>query len=100
MDDELKSNITSGHHWTRVVYMIISAVFLYFANIAVWVLLIVQFVVSLIRGEPSKTLLTFTQGLSKFIFQSVEFLLYNSEKKPFPFSDWPQSSDDNESDPP
>ena len=89
MDEKLKSNLTSGKHWLRLLYMIVFAVCLQVASFVMWVLVALQFLFSLIRGEDNENLRTFGASLSKYIFQALQFLTYNSEEKPFPFSDWP-----------
>ncbi len=89
MDENLKSNITSGKHWLRLLYMVVFAVCLQVASFVMWVLVALQFLFSLIKGEDNENLRKFGSSLSKYIFQALQFLTYNSEAKPFPFSDWP-----------
>ena len=48
-----------------------------------------QFVVVLITGKQNGNLTTFGDGLSRFVYQIAKFLTFNTEDKPFPFSEWP-----------
>jgi hypothetical protein len=90
MDNKLKSNITSGRHWLRLVFMLLFAIILYVAMLLMWVLVALQFLFSLVTGRDNIQLRGFGEALSIFIYQMLRFLTYNSEEKPFPFADWPQ----------
>jgi hypothetical protein len=92
MDNEqLKSNITSGKHWLRLVFMLLFAAVLQLASIVMWVLVVAQFLFSLITGDDNPHLRRFGQSLSTYIYDVLKFLCYSSEEKPFPFADWPAS---------
>jgi len=91
MDKELKNNLTAGHKWVRLFFMIAFAVVNYFAQLLIWVIAIVQFILSLVTGRPNKNLLSFSYGLSGFVFHIVKYLQYNEEEKPFPFASWTRS---------
>lgn len=91
MDQQLKSNLTSSKHWFRLLFMLFFAVCLQVAFIVMTVVVCVQFLFALISGEDNLQLRKFGDSLSQFIYQSFQFLTYNSEEKPFPFTDWPQS---------
>ncbi len=95
MDAEtLKTNITSGDHWLRLLYMVLFAVLLYFAGVVMVVVVVLQFLFALLSGHPNKNLRQFGESLSRYIFQALQFLTYSREEKPFPFSDWPTSEDE------
>jgi hypothetical protein len=47
---------------------------------------------SLITGEDNQHLRRFGHSLSTYIYDVLKFLCYSSEEKPFPFADWPASS--------
>lgn len=93
MDNEqLKSNLTSSKHWLRLVFMLLFAAVLQLASLVMWILVAVQFVFSLITGEDNQHLRRFGHSLSTYIYDVLKFLCYSSEEKPFPFADWPASS--------
>lgn len=91
MDEQLKSNLTSSKHWIRLLFMILFALALQVASIVMTALVVVQFLFALITGNDNQQLRKFGDSLSIFIFDTLQFLIYNSEEKPFPFSDWPES---------
>ncbi|WP_039913556.1 DUF4389 domain-containing protein [Cellvibrio mixtus] len=93
MDNEqLKSNLTSGKHWLRLVFMLLFAAVLQLASLVMWVIVAVQFLFSLITGEDNQHLRRFGHSLSTYIYDVLKFLCYSSEEKPFPFADWPVSN--------
>lgn len=91
MDDQLKSNLTSKKHWSRLVYMVLFALFVYVAAFVVAVLIVVQFLFALVTGTDNRKLRQMGNGVAHYIHQSLLFLTYSSEVKPFPFSDWPEA---------
>lgn len=94
MDEQLKSNLTSSKHWLRLVYMVLFSIFLQVSSLVMWVLVAVQFLFALITGKDNMNLRRFGDSLSQYIYQALRFLTYNTEDKPFPFADWPESSVD------
>ena len=89
-NEQIKSNLTSSKHWLRLIFMLLFAAVLQLASIIMWILVIAQFVFSLITGEDNLNLRKFGHSLSIYIFDTLKFLTYASEEKPFPFADWPQ----------
>lgn len=89
-NEQLTSNLKSSKHWLRLIFMLIFAVVLQITSIVMWVLVIAQFIFSLVSGEDNPNLRKFGHSLSIYIFHTLKFLTYTSEEKPFPFADWPQ----------
>lgn len=100
MDKKIVNNLKSESRWLRLLFMILFAVLGYLAILVVALLACFQAVVGFITGNPNTRLKEFSKGLNQFIFQSIQFLTYNSEEKPFPFSDWPGEPSYNEDDDP
>lgn len=89
MEEKLKSNVLSASHWLRLVFMVLFALILQVAVLVMWVVVVVQFLFSLLAGETNTHLRTFGHSLATFIYQTWLFLSYNTEEKPYPFQDWP-----------
>ncbi len=92
--ENIKSNLTSSRHWLRLLFMLVFAAVLQVASIVMWMLVIAQFIFSLITGEDNSQLRKFGHELSVYIFDTLKFLTYASEEKPFPFADWPLVDED------
>ena len=93
MDENIIKNLKSESRWLRLVFMVLFALVGFLAVNFVWVLSVIQVVHGFIKGEGNARLLHFTDGLNQFIYQVAQFLTYNSDDKPYPFSDWPEPSD-------
>ncbi len=89
MDKQLKANITSSELWLRLIYMVFFGVCLQLVRIMMWAIVVLQFCLVLITGGDNEYLRNFGLTLSQYVFQVFKFLTYNTEEKPFPFSDWP-----------
>lgn len=88
-NEELKSNLLSSKHWLRLLFMVLFAILFQVATVVMWVLVVLQFLFSLITGQDNRNLRSFGSSLSAYIYQVLKFLTYASDEKPFPFSDWP-----------
>lgn len=71
--------------------MVVFGVVAYLSAFLVMLIAIVQAVHGFIMSEPNDRLLKFSAGVNQYIFQIAGFLTYNSDIKPYPFSDWPAS---------
>lgn len=86
-----KERLLSADHWLRFVFMVLFAIILGLVSYVITVLVILQFIWALVSGEGNDKLREFGSSLSQYIYQILRFLTYNSEDKPFPFADWPES---------
>ncbi|OED41050.1 hypothetical protein ACH42_14940 [Endozoicomonas sp. (ex Bugula neritina AB1)] len=93
MDKNMINNLKSESRWLRLVFMALFAVVGYLAILLVFVLSVIQVVHGFIKGEGNARLLQFSAGLNQFIYQVAQFLAYNSDEKPYPFSNWPDQVD-------
>ena len=55
------------------------------------ILVLVQTGVVMTSGRDNEKLRDLGQSLSKWVFQTLMFVTFNSEKKSFPFDDWPEA---------
>ncbi len=89
MSEEVKTNLLSAEHWMRFIFMVVFFLLLEVAGMVIGAVVVLQFLFSLFTGSDNQKLRDFGRSLSTYIHQSLKFLTYNSEEKPFPFSDWP-----------
>ena len=94
MDEKLIENLKSESRWLRLVFMVLFAMAAYVAGFLIFLVAVVQLVHGFIKGQPNDRLLTFSAGLNQYVFQIIQFVTFNIETKPYPFSDWPQAEDD------
>lgn len=89
-DKPVTTNLLNPDIWIRLLYMALTLIFLFIARLLIWILTIFQFLLVLFFGRDNDNLRNFGQGVSKWAYQGLLFLTFNSEDKPFPFSDWPE----------
>ena len=94
MDEKLIENLKSESRWLRLVFMMLFAIAAYIAGFLIFLVAVVQLVHGFIKGQPNDRLLTFSAGLNQYVYQIIQFVTFNTESKPYPFSDWPQAEDD------
>jgi len=75
--------------WLRVLYMLVVGLIAYLALMVVWVLILVQFLVTLVTANPSGTLASVCRSIGLYVAQVFAFISFQSDAKPFPFDDWP-----------
>ena len=91
MNHDIKHNIKQQSSWKRGLYMLLFAVFYQIAEIILFMIVIFQFIVKLLTGDTNPQLRQLGQTLGMYIYQIVQFLSFNSEQHPYPFSEWPVS---------
>lgn len=93
-NEELKQNLTSSNQWIRLIYMVLFAVLLEIAGFVMLAVVIAQFLFAIFSGGANDNLRRLGDQLASFIYQTLQFLIYNTEEKPFPFSEWPESQNE------
>lgn len=91
MDPELKSNLRKRQTWLRGLYMLLFIVIYHVAEFVVGAVVLLQFIFTLVSGNTNARLLQFGQSLSRYAYQILRFLTFNSEDLPFPFNEWPSA---------
>jgi len=90
MDQALKEKLTAKDKWLRALYIILFGIILEIIKLVTWGVGILQFVMVLITDKPIQRLLELSKHLGQYAAQIIHFISYNSEEKPYPFSDWPK----------
>ncbi|MGJ8690056.1 MAG: DUF4389 domain-containing protein [Gammaproteobacteria bacterium] len=91
MSDDIVENLKEPSQWRRIGFMLALAVALYLSSMILTILTLAQAVFSLLTGSDNINLRGLGRDLSTYVKQILDFLTYNSEIKPFPFSSYPNS---------
>jgi len=78
--------------WMRLLYMVLFAVLYKVAEFIMWVVVLFQVIFTLVTGSSNERARKFGKQLSVYVYGLWAYLTYNTEKKPFPFSDWPTTT--------
>lgn len=84
-----KRTLTNSNTWVRLAYMILFTLLLMAARLVISLVVMVQFLLVLVTGSDNQNLRDLGQGLGKWVYQTIMFLTFNTESKPFPFDEWP-----------
>lgn len=93
MTTDIKQNLKTRTTWLRGLYILIFAVIYSIAEIVIAAVVLFQFLSTLFTAKKNERLLTFGDNLATFIYQVLKYLTFNSDNKPFPFDEWPGSSE-------
>ena len=93
----MKKYLTDRDTWIRGFFMLLFSLLLFALayspiRIVISAIVLFQFGTMLLSGKPNQRLLDFGYSLAIYAFQIITYLTYNTDKKPFPFSDWPNRS--------
>ncbi len=89
MEEETKKRLTSRDIWIRALYMVFFAIAYSIAELIISLLVFFQFFTILFTSHANEPLLRFSNNLSTFVYQILQFVTFNTETQPFPFSSWP-----------
>ncbi len=88
MQQELNDNLKKISTWKRIFFILIYSVIVGLVRILLWAIVFLQIASALITGSPNKNILNFGAKLSAYLYHILLFLTYNTDRLPFPFSDW------------
>jgi hypothetical protein len=92
MSDDFKKNIKDQNTWMRGLYILLFTVIYSVTEIVIALLVIFQFLSVLLTHQTNDKLLVLGANLSNYIFQILSYVTFNSDERPYPFSDFPESS--------
>ncbi len=92
MSDDIVENLSRPEQWLRVLFMAVLVVGLYVVGLMLTLVTVGQVLFSLVTGSDNDNLRALGKSLSLYVKQILDFLTYNSEVKPFPFSPYPDSN--------
>ena len=86
---ETRKSIMAQSTWLRGFFMLLFAVAYGIAELLLFVTAVFQFLYLLVTGKTVERLLIFGENLGRYFYQIIRYLTFNTEERPFPFSDWP-----------
>ena len=96
-ESSLKVTPKTNEIWFRGLYMLLFLVILGLVKGVVFVVAVIQFILVAVNKSANAPLRNFGQGLSTYLYHITQFLIFNTDHKPFPFEDWssePPKSED------
>lgn len=86
----IEENLKSRSTWLRLVFMFVFYILGSVATLVASVVVVLGFLWVLFTGDTNEQLKRTGQGIATYIAEIIEYLTYNSDKRPFPFdAAWP-----------
>ena len=90
MDQEkIKTNLLSANQWTRILYMAAFALAAWVVLLVLCVIVFVQTAIVLITSRINDKLQDAGRLFAAYFFELLNFLVYATEEKPWPFAPFP-----------
>lgn len=89
LNEELKENVQDSSVWKRLLFMLLFGFLYSVAEVVLFAVIVFQFLTVLLTGNKNDRLLDLGDQISTYIYQALRYLTYNTEQRPYPFSDWP-----------
>ena len=90
-EETLSDHIKHRGTWMRGLNMVLFAVFYSIAEIVMAAVVIFQFLITLVSGRRNERLLALGAALARYVYEIIRYLTYNTERRPYPFSPWPDA---------
>ncbi len=74
----------------RAVWMLVFFFVWQLAELALLVVVAAQLILQAVKGKPNEALLELGDSLSQYVAQIGRFGTFNTDRKPWPMSDWPK----------
>lgn len=75
--------------WIRGLFMLLMAFAFNVCETILCIVAVIQFVIVLLNETPNTRLVAFGRSMGNYLRQIVNFLTFETEEMPFPFSEWP-----------
>ncbi|PTN11411.1 DUF4389 domain-containing protein [Nitrosomonas aestuarii] len=92
MRKELKQSLQRNEILIRGLFMLFFLVIYSISKFLIIGIMFFQLAAILLTEKPNEQILKFSQSLSVYIYQIVQFLSFNNEQRPFPFRKWPDGT--------
>ena len=91
MSNNLEPKWQSEADFRRIFFMLVVGFGYAIAKFVLFGIILFLAISYLATGRPNDRLQTVGAQFSTYVYQVFRYLTFNSEQRPFPFSDWPDS---------
>ena len=90
MTENVKDNIKKPSTWKRGLYMLLFSFLSRIAEVVLFAVVVLQFLLKLLTDNTNERLAKLGQGISTYLYQVFQYLSFNSDYHPYPFGAWPK----------
>ena len=87
--EEIKENVFKQGKWLRLHFVLLFLFIYTWAYVVLWLVAILQFLFNLFTNSPNSNLSKLGAGFRVYMVQIINFVTYQEQEKPFPFSEFP-----------
>lgn len=91
--EEIKRNILSPSQWVRILFMAVYAVAWWILTFVIAAIVVLQTLICLVTGRDNENLREVGQKLADYFHEILLFLVYETDRKPWPFENDDDSGD-------
>ena len=92
--EEWKDNFLKQGKWLRLL-IILGFSFVYYLSMTIlWIIVLLQFLFVLFTDKRSENVSKVGVGFRNYMVQILDYINYQTDEKPFPFSDFPSSDEE------
>ena len=95
-EEQMKKNYPVKKRLIKGLFVLLFSFAFSICRFLIGIIALVQFFFDLISGDPSIRLCKFSAKLNDYVSEIIAFVTYQSDIKPFPFSDFPNNGLKNE----
>ena len=92
--EEWKDNFLKQGKWIRLFWMLAFSFVYYISMTVLWLIVFLQFLFVLITDKRSENISKVSIGFRNYMVQIINYLTYHIGDKPFPFSEFPNSENE------
>lgn len=89
MEKTISNHLSNKQTWLRVFFTLIFYLVLYLTRFLLGLIALFQLGCLLFVGYVNQPLKRFGQGLSNYAYHIYCYLSFNTDVRPYPFSEWP-----------
>jgi len=89
-NSDITQNLRNPAFWKRLLFMVLFAIAYTVAEFAIWAVILFLIFFNLFTGGSNERAVTLGRQISAYIYHVLLYLTYNTEERPFPFTDWPK----------
>ncbi len=87
MNEQLENKST----WTRILFVALFWIVFHITQFILLAVAIGQCLFTLFSGNPNAQLMKLGDSLSRYVHEILAYVTFNTDQRPFPFSDFPHS---------
>lgn len=91
INDALKQSLSDKHSWTRGLFMLLFLIIFAVVELVLWGVVLFQFGHLIFTGRINQRLLDFGEDLRIYAGDTIAYLTFNTDDRPFPFDEWPEA---------